>query len=90
MPDLLIQQLIEGALWLTFPDKAPLLNSALTHIYSLFSHVLWPIYVPIAVLLIVGGPLTWYLGSPLFITTRLVEAPPPVAVVPSPRNSGVD
>lgn len=44
-----IQQLIEGALWLTFPDKAPLLSTALTYAYSVFSHVLWPIYVPIAV-----------------------------------------
>ena len=52
-----VQQLIEGALWLTFPDKAPLLNVALTYIYSLFSHVLWPIYVPIAVLLI--EPIGW-------------------------------
>lgn len=47
-----IQQLIEGGLWLTFPDKAPDLNAVLTHLYSLFSHVLWPIYVPIAVLLL--------------------------------------
>ncbi|CAM3791579.1 DUF6629 family protein [Roseateles saccharophilus] len=47
-----VQQLIEGALWLTFPDKAPWLNTALTYAYSLFSHVLWPIYVPLAVLLI--------------------------------------
>ena len=46
------QQLIEGGLWLTFPDKAPYLNAVLTHLYSLFSHVLWPIYVPIAVLLL--------------------------------------
>ncbi len=45
-----IQQLLEGALWLTFPDRAPLLNTALTHAYSFFSHVLWPIYVPLAVL----------------------------------------
>lgn len=45
-----VQQLIEGALWLTFPDHAPLLNKALTYAYSLFSHVLWPIYVPLAVL----------------------------------------
>jgi hypothetical protein len=44
-----IQQLIEGALWLTFPDKAPLLNTILTYAYSIFSHVLWPILVPIAV-----------------------------------------
>jgi hypothetical protein len=43
-----VQQLLEGALWLTFPDRAPLLNTALTHAYSFFSHVLWPIYVPLA------------------------------------------
>jgi hypothetical protein len=47
-----IQQLIEGSLWLTFPDKAPLLNTFLTYAYSVFSHVLWPVYVPIAVYLL--------------------------------------
>ena len=46
-----IQQLLEGALWLTFPNKAPCLNVALTQSYSLFSQVIWPIYVPVAVLL---------------------------------------
>jgi hypothetical protein len=45
-----IQQLLEGVLWLTFPDRAPLLNKVLTHAYSFFSHVLWPIYVPLAAL----------------------------------------
>jgi hypothetical protein len=45
-----IQQLLEGALWMTFPDRAPLLNTVLTHAYSFFSHVLWPIYVPLAAL----------------------------------------
>ncbi|MBI5716353.1 MAG: hypothetical protein HZC37_01545 [Burkholderiales bacterium] len=45
-----VQQLLEGGLWLTFPDRAPLLNSVLTHAYSFFSHVLWPIYVPLAAL----------------------------------------
>ena len=52
-----IQQLIEGGLWLTFLDQAPHLNTILTHIYSLFSHVLWPIFVPIAVLLL--EPVRW-------------------------------
>lgn len=47
-----IQQLIEGGLWLTFTDNAPLANVLLTYAYSFFSHVLWPIYVPIAVLLL--------------------------------------
>ena len=51
-----IQQLIEGALWLTFPAKAPVLNTVLTHVYSLFSHVLWPVYVPVSVLLIEPTP----------------------------------
>ena len=50
-----IQQLIEGSLWLTFPDKAPLLNIFLTYAYSVFSHVLWPIYVPVAVYLLESG-----------------------------------
>ena len=51
-----VQQLIEGALWLTLPDGQPHLT-VLTHLYSLFSHVLWPIWVPIAVLLL--EPVRW-------------------------------
>ena len=47
-----IQQLIEGVIWLTFRTDTPLLNSAMTHAYSFFSHVLWPAYVPLAVWLI--------------------------------------
>ncbi|ABM39815.1 DUF6629 family protein [Polaromonas naphthalenivorans] len=47
-----IQQLSEGVIWLTFRYEAPLLNAVMTHIYSFFSHVLWPIFVPVAVLLI--------------------------------------
>ena len=52
-----VQQLIEGALWLTFSAQASGPNSVLTHAYSFFSHVLWPIYVPIAVLLL--EPEAW-------------------------------
>ena len=47
-----IQQLIEGVIWLTFSADAPLLNTVMTHAYSFFSHVLWPVYLPIAVLMI--------------------------------------
>jgi len=50
------QQILEGALWLTFPAEAPLWNMVLTYVYSFFSHVLWPVYVPIAVLLIEPTP----------------------------------
>ena len=47
-----IQQLIEGVIWLTFSADVPLLNTVTTHAYSFFSHVLWPVYLPIAVLMI--------------------------------------
>ncbi|MDP3355400.1 MAG: hypothetical protein Q8M51_06005 [Polaromonas sp.] len=52
-----IQQLIEGVIWLTFNYEAPLLNAVMTHLYSFFSHVLWPVWVPLAVLLI--EPSEW-------------------------------
>ena len=45
------QQLIEGALWLGLPAHSPSAH-ALTIAYLLFSHVLWPFYVPLAVWLI--------------------------------------
>ena len=44
-----IQQLTEGVIWLTFRVDAPLLNTVMTYVYSFFSHVLWPVYVPVAV-----------------------------------------
>jgi len=47
-----IQQLSEGVIWLTFGYEAQQLNATMTHVYSFFSHVLWPVYVPVAVLLI--------------------------------------
>ena len=43
-----IQQLTEGVIWLTFSHDAPLLKQTMTYVYSGFSHVLWPIYVPFA------------------------------------------
>ena len=52
-----IQQLIEGVIWLTFHYEAPLLKQIMTYFYSGFSHVLWPIYVPLAI---------GFLEAPLF------------------------
>jgi hypothetical protein len=52
-----IQQLIEGALWTTFSSQEAHLNVVLTHLYSFFSHVLWPFYIPIAILLL--EPVHW-------------------------------
>lgn len=44
-----IQQIIEGMLWLSFRLEAPLLNVTMTYAFTLFSHVLWPMYVPFAI-----------------------------------------
>jgi hypothetical protein len=44
-----IQQIIEGMLWLSFRFDAPLLNVTMTYAFTLFSHVLWPMYVPFAI-----------------------------------------
>ncbi len=52
-----IQQLIEGVIWLTFTEEVKGLNTVMTHVYSFFSHVLWPVYVPVAVLLM--EPAAW-------------------------------
>ena len=52
-----IQQLIEGVIWLTFTNDHPGLIAVMTHAYSFFSHVLWPVYVPVAVLLM--EPAGW-------------------------------
>ena len=51
-----IQQLIEGVIWLTFHYEAPLLKQIMTFLYSGFSHVLWPIYVPFAMLVLEAIP----------------------------------
>jgi hypothetical protein len=42
------QQLIEGVIWLSFANESPLLRQFMTYMYTGFSHVLWPIYVPFA------------------------------------------
>ena len=43
------QQIIEGLVWLSFREGSRLPNGILTLAFSLFSHVLWPIFVPFAV-----------------------------------------
>jgi hypothetical protein len=47
-----IQQFVEGVLWLGFSNDQPALVAAMTYAFVLFSHVLWPVLVPLAVLLI--------------------------------------
>jgi len=50
-----IQQLVEGVLWLSFRNDLPLLRSSATYVFTLFSHVLWPMFVPLAILLVETG-----------------------------------
>ena len=50
-----IQQIIEGIVWISFGNSA--LNVISTYAYSMFSHVLWPIFVPVAILLLEKDPV---------------------------------
>src|SRR5674476_1683118 len=43
------QQIVEGILWLSFRFDVPLLNVTMTYLFTLFSHVPWPIYVPFSI-----------------------------------------
>lgn len=51
-----IQQFVEGLLWLSFRFDAPQLNAATTYLFSIFSHVLWPIFVPFSIGLLEAVP----------------------------------
>lgn len=51
-----IQQVVEGLIWLSFRDDSLLPDAPLIFVYSLFSHVLWPLYVPFAVGLLENVP----------------------------------
>ncbi|HZE92859.1 MAG TPA: DUF6629 family protein [Rhizobacter sp.] len=52
-----IQQFIEGTIWLSFSHDAARLQAVMTYAYTAFSHVLWPVFIPLAVLLI--EPAGW-------------------------------
>lgn len=46
-----------ASIWLTLRTAAPLLNSGMTHLHSFFSHGLWPVVLPMGVLLM--EPAGW-------------------------------
>jgi len=71
-----IQQFIEGVIWLSFDYEALMLNQVMTYSYTFFSHVLWPVYLPLAIvcmepqswrryalfgLIVAGGTVSLYL-----------------------------
>lgn len=45
-----VQQISEGFLWLAINHEFPGMQVFMTYLFTLFSHVLWPVYVPLAVL----------------------------------------
>ena len=47
-----VQQIIEGILWLSFRVDAPILKTVTSYAFSVFSHTLWPIFVPLSIWLI--------------------------------------
>ncbi|MBI1213458.1 MAG: hypothetical protein GC190_18515 [Alphaproteobacteria bacterium] len=51
-----VQQFVEGLIWLSLQNDLTA-NATLTFLYSLFSHVLWPVYIPFAVRLL--EPVAW-------------------------------
>lgn len=50
-----IQQITEGVIWLSF--SSTFLNIIATYVYSMFSHVWWPIFVPVSILLLEKNPV---------------------------------
>ena len=52
-----IQQLSEGVLWLSLNNDLAILRTWATYVFSMFSHVVWPIFVPFAILLV--EPIAW-------------------------------
>jgi hypothetical protein len=51
-----IQQIIEGLIWLSLANRSKIDNASLTLMYSVFSHVLWPVFMPFAVSLLETVP----------------------------------
>ena len=51
-----VQQLTEGVLWVSLDRGLSQAQDWSTYVYTLFSHVLWPIFVPFAVLLVEATP----------------------------------
>ncbi len=49
-----MQQIAEGIVWLSF--GIPLLNQISTFFFAMFAFVIWPIYVPFAILMIETDP----------------------------------
>lgn len=44
-----VQQLVEGGLWYAIEHDLDLLKAITTYLFTMFSHVVWPVFIPFAV-----------------------------------------
>ena len=84
------QQATEGLVWMSYPWDTPTLRARATQVYSVFSHLVWPVFIPWAVRAL--EPVPWrrhvlaLLGvagflSALFLLFGMVATP--IEVVPT-------
>jgi len=52
-----VQQAVEGLLWLSMDQVNPAVPAELAFLFLIFAYVFWPIYTPIAVLLLEARPV---------------------------------
>lgn len=85
-----VQQFTEGLVWMSYPWHAPGLRAVMTQAYSVFSHLLWPVYVPWAARAVECVPWRRHLllalalaglSSAVFLAWGMVETPIQVAPV---------
>ena len=74
-----IQQLLEGGLWLSLADPLQGCGPWLTHAYSGFSQVIWPVFIPVAVVLLEPHPwrskaLLWIVAAGAVVSLFLLSA----------------
>lgn len=50
-----IQQLVEGVLWLSIMYDMASVKTVATYLFTLFSHVLWPVFVPYSIAMMEQG-----------------------------------
>lgn len=90
-----LQQLTEGLLWLAWGLAMPALAAAMSQSFSLVAHVLWPAYLPLAVLLIEPQPRRKIVlvslaltgaGLALYYLLRIVSNP----ILAVPRAGHID
>jgi hypothetical protein len=90
-----VQQAIEGVVWLGLHGTYPGMLVAATQAYSVFSHVLWPIYVPGAVWLaeppgLRRAGLPWFVLGGLLVGLYLLYAMVASLIVARPVGHHVD